>query len=142
VNLHTYATGDPLNRSDVNGLWYVDIGGSIGGPIIGTIGVIIGPHGVHVYYGGGLGTPGFGVTYSPNDPDPGFNAGITFSNGNLFQYGYGPSGTFAEAGGGVPGAAATGFWVTPPLFRLPWSPEGDPDCECPEWDPECVPNIF
>src|SRR6185295_5302714 len=50
-NLYAYAMNDPVGLMDPLGLWYIDIGGSLGfGNGSGVVlGVFFGPDGVHPY---------------------------------------------------------------------------------------------
>lgn len=75
MNLYTYVSTSPINRTDPLGLWYIDTNIS-GGYWLGfTGGILFSPSGVYPYVGGGVVTPGVGgsVTWSPSDPTLGGN---------------------------------------------------------------------
>ncbi len=144
LNRYAYCNGDPVNYIDPTGMmatdydaaqndadWlrklissgaYVDINGSIGywGGITG--GVMINNTGLYPYFGGGLVSPGWGITVtgSPYSPTHGWNAGLQGQFGIAGQIGYGfgkGGGWFGEIGAGYPpGVSLTGYYVWGPFF--------------------------
>lgn len=136
LNLYLYADNDPVNFVDPYGLWYIDINVSAGFWGGGTGGIIIGPEGVYSYGGGGaMSSPGFSVTWSPDDPSPGWNVG--FQGGYLggFQTGYAfgkngkGKGPFTEFGFVTPGVSLTGYYVSEP-WKWPWRRDKGKENKC------------
>ena len=131
TNLYRFVGNNPVNFIDPWGLWYIDLNISItlfkGVGITG--GALVGPEGMHPYFGGGyVSKPGgLAITWSPHDASPGWNAG--FQAGALLggQYGYSFSNreTFWEVGYVTPGYSLTGYHI--------WNPEYNKskqrDCE-------------
>jgi hypothetical protein len=129
TNAYLYTGNNPVNRIDPLGLWYVDVNVSWGAGFWGGVtgGVLIGPEGIYVYWGGGIvAPPGFGgaITWSPQDPATGWNAGLQYEGILAYQGGYsfGPAEEFGEIGIGgsfptIIGGSLTGYYVYDPR---PW----------------------
>jgi RHS repeat-associated protein len=139
LNRYAYVGDNPVNWVDPYGLWYVDVNitGGIGrGGATG--GVQIGPAGLFVYGGVGIGSGrGVSVTINTGDPSPGLNPGIIVSGGTgevggLLSHGYKdidfPGGTDIGVGWGVGfGLAITGKYTYP---ISEWgNPKKDDDCD-------------
>jgi hypothetical protein len=116
-----------VNYVDPSGLEYVDVNITGGPGIVGTAGYQFNDEGVAGYVGGGIGTPGAGVSISYSDDEitpglsvgvnvggPGFAAQIGYSFGKDVLRDEGVEGVFTEVGigGGTPGAAITAAWVS------------------------------
>ena len=131
ANLYEYVGNDPVSRIDPLGLWYIDINIS-GGSWVGlTGGLLISEAGVQAYGGGGFVTPGISgmVTFSPENPSPGWNFGLGGAIlGGATQAGFDSKGNFfSEYGiGGPLGVSLTAFFVTQPL-TLDWTTAQSPD---------------
>jgi RHS repeat-associated protein len=124
-NFYGYVLNDPLNRNDLQGLWYVDINVSLGYWGGGTVGVLIGSEGIYPYAGGGVVSPpgGVSVTWSPSDPMAGWNVGLQggFFGGGQIGYGFGEGGgPFWEVGFVTPGGSLTGYYAGDP-WKWPWN---------------------
>jgi RHS repeat-associated protein len=120
-SLYTYVRNNPIGYRDPLGLWYIDLNISAGFGLGVTGGVLFNNTGIYPYFGGGIVTPGGGgsLTWSPNDPGPGWNAGVQAQYGAAAQFGYGfgpKGGPFGEYGvGWPPGGAITGYYVWGPF---------------------------
>jgi len=133
-NIYLYVNNNPIRRIDPLGLWYIDINASLGYWGGGTWGVMIGPRGIYPYAGGGAVTPwgGVALTWSPQNPTPGWNVGLQAGYWIGFQRGYTfgkEGGWFTEFGFVTPGASLTGYHVWDP-WKWPWKKDEEKDkCE-------------
>jgi RHS repeat-associated protein len=116
ANFYAYAMNNPVGLMDPLGLWYVDLGLSLGfGNGTGVVGgVYLGPDGVHPYAGGGFMTPGPGASFmwSPGSPSPGcwsWQVGGGFWGGGAV--GYGGGSTFYEVGFTTPGVGDVSYYT-------------------------------
>ena len=121
INLFTYAADNPIRVRDPLGLDYVDFNVSFGFPFFGgfTVGIMWDKKEISPYIGGGVVSPGLGVslTWSPSDITPGINVVGQLAAILAFQGGYGfgkKGGLFAEVGmgGSLPtliGGSFTGY---------------------------------
>jgi len=80
TDLYGYCLSDPVNLVDPWGLWFIDVGvsGSATGTLGpgGTVGLKIGPSGVHFYYGFGLGI-GAGASATIHTGNPCADVSVT-----------------------------------------------------------------
>jgi len=132
TNPYLYTGNNPITRIDPLGLWYIDVNVGFGWwGIGGTGGILIGPQGIYSYGGGGVAVPGvgFSITWSPQNPSPGWNVGAQVNAIAAGQYGYsfgkkgcGKGEQFWEIGVGA-GIGSTGIWggsVTGYYVQEPW----------------------
>ncbi len=77
-NYYTYVGNNPVRYIDPWGLWYINIGSSLGSLSPGmTRGVFIGPDGTYTYVGWGwMTSPGFNITFSTSNPAAGCSKGL------------------------------------------------------------------
>lgn len=115
-NFYAYAMNDPVGLTDPLGLWYLDLGASLGfGNGKGVVGgVFLGPDGIHPYAGGGVMTPGPGasVMVSPGSPSPGCMS--TQVSGGYWgggAVGYDGTSKFWEVGFTTPGASFVDYYT-------------------------------
>ncbi len=125
LNSYLYCNNNPVNFVDYFGLWYIDVnisGGFWGGF---TGGVMISSQGAYPYFGGGAVVPpgvSGSITYSPQDPTPGWNFGGQISAVVAAQGGraiWPGAGEFWELGIGgswpsLLGVSLTGFYTWGP----------------------------
>ena len=85
LNTYAYVLDNPPRYIDTLGLWFIDInftGGTGGWGRTG--GVQIGPSGLYVYAGGGVGDgAGASVTWNSGNPSPGWSSNVTVSGGDV-----------------------------------------------------------
>ena len=138
TNAYLYTGNNPITRIDPLGLWYLDVNVGLGWwGLGGTGGILIGPEGIYSYGGGGVAVPGFGasITWSPQNPSPGWNVGAQVNAIFAGQYGYsfskkngcGTAEKFWEVGvgagigsAGILGGSVTGYYVQEP-WLWPWN---------------------